>query len=268
MNASAFTAAVLEAHNLVVRAGTTTLVDGVSLTLRPGELVGIVGPNGAGKTTLLRAIMGYTPLQTGTVQLEQRAWQDWSARERAVRLAYLAQGQQVHWPLPVRQVVALGRLPHGDAATTGGKVRVEQAMVQTHCQTLAERNVQTLSGGERARVLLARALATHSRVLLADEPLAALDPAHQIQIMELLLHMARQGQAVAVVLHDLTLAARFCQRVCVLDRGRLVADGAPSTVLDDALLEAVFGLEVRRWGQGEAACLVPWAVAAAHDRSL
>ncbi len=253
-------ASLLQASGLVVKADERRLLDGVHLELQPGQLLGVLGPNGAGKTTLLRALLGVVQPEQGAITLEDKPLQHWSARERARRMAYLAQGQQVHWPLPVRDVVALGRLPHGDGHTASGRQAVEQAMELADCHTLAARNVQTLSGGERARVLLARALATQAPVLLADEPLAALDPAHQLHIMALLQQLAGQGMAVAVVLHDLTLASRFCTQVCVLQQGRMVARGAPHAVLDDDLLQQVFNLQVLRMEQPGASCVVPWEV--------
>lgn len=254
------TVPLLQASGLQVRADARMLLDGVNLQLQPGQLLGVLGPNGAGKTTLLRALLGVLHPGQGTVTLEGKPLQRWSARERARRMAYLAQGQQVHWPLPVRDVVALGRLPHGDDHTAAGRQAVEQAMELADCHTLAARNVQTLSGGERARVLLARALATQTPVLLADEPLAALDPAHQLQIMGLLQQLAFKGMAVAVVLHDLTLASRFCTEVSVLQQGRMVAQGAPHAVLNDDLLQQVFKLQVLRMDQPGASCVVPWEV--------
>lgn len=252
--------AVLQAQGLQVKADARQLLDGVNVALQPGQLLGVLGPNGAGKTTLLRTLLGVLPAQQGTVALADKALADWSARERARRMAYLAQGQQVHWPLPVRDVVALGRLPHGDGHLDTGKQAVEHAMQLADCHTLAQRNVQTLSGGERARVLLARALATQAPVLLADEPLAALDPAHQLQIMRLLQQLAAEGMAIAVVLHDLTLASRFCTHVCVLEQGCVVAQGAPHAVLNDDLLQRVFNLQVLRMDQPGASCVVPWEV--------
>lgn len=251
--------AVLQASQLRVRVGGRVLLDGVNLALTAGMLLGVIGPNGAGKTTLLRSLLGYQYLEGGEVQLMQQPLTHWSDSERARRMAYLAQGQQVHWPLPVEDVVALGRLPHGDADTATGRSHVQHAMALTDCTALAQRNVQTLSGGERARALMARALATQAPVLLADEPLAALDPAHQLHIMTLLQQLAQQGMAIAVVLHDLTLASRFCTELMVLHRGRVMAQGAPQDVLHDDLLQQVFDLQVLRLPGGS---LVPWQVAA------
>ncbi len=253
-------ALMMQMQGVQMEAGKRTLLHGIDLELRSGQLLGILGPNGAGKTSLLRTLLGMAPASQGRILLQDKPLAQWSAGERARHIAYLAQGQQVHWPLPVADVVALGRLPHGDAERPAGEAAIQRAMALTDCQHLSTRNVQTLSGGERARVLLARALATETPILLADEPLAALDPAHQLQIMGLLRQLAGQGMAIAVVLHDLTLASRFCHQVCVLQQGRVQAHGQPAQVLDDTLLRQVFGLQALRLQQLDTDCIVPWEV--------
>ncbi len=248
----------LACENLTVRVGTRALLHNISLALGPGELLGIVGTNGAGKTTLLRALVGLTEPSSGRVLLDGRVLSAWATSARARQLAYLPQGHAVHWPLPGREVVALGRLPHGDAQHASGRAAIEQAMQATGTQAFADTAVQQLSGGERSRVLLARVLAGAPAVLLADEPLAALDPAHQLRMMALLRGQAQQGRAIAVVLHDLSLAARFCSRVVVLREGRLLADGAPAAVLDDATLAQAFGIEALRFSHAGETGLFPW----------
>ncbi|MDO4725066.1 MAG: ABC transporter ATP-binding protein, partial [Comamonadaceae bacterium] len=194
------------------------------------------------------------------VLLQGRPLADWPPAERARQMAYLAQGATLHWPLPVREVVALGRLPHGDAQRPSGQQAIDAALQATGLQALAERNAQSLSGGERARALLARALAVQAPVLLADEPLAALDPAQQLHCMALLREQARQGQAVAVVLHDLSLASRFCHQLLLLDGGRTLRQGPPAQVLDDTALAQTFGIAALRIapGDGQPPCILPW----------
>ncbi len=236
---------ILQADKLSVRLGAALVVDRVDLALRPGEIVALVGPNGAGKTTLVRALAGLIPAQ-GSISLDGRPLKSWPVRDRARRIAYLPQGNVFHWPLAVAEVVALGRMPHGDPFTRpsdADRAAVRQALAATAIEAFAERPVTSLSGGERARVALARALATQAEVLLADEPTVSLDPRHQLVVMELLRSAAHGGAAVLAVLHDLALASRFADRVMVMDRGRLVADAAPTAALDPARLAAVFGVE-------------------------
>lgn len=238
-------AEVLTASGVVVRLGGATIVEGASLAVRGGELVALVGPNGAGKTTLIRALAGLVPAQ-GSILLGGKPLENLKPRERARQIAYLPQGHIFHWPMPVASIVMLGRAPHADpfsSTTPEDEAAVERALVTTETLMFAERAVTTLSGGERARVALARALATQAPVLLADEPTAALDPRHQLVVMELLRAAARAGSAILAIMHDLTLAARYADRVLVMDGGRIVADGVPSEALAPQRLAAVFGIE-------------------------
>jgi len=235
----------LAAKNVTVRLGAREIVRDASLTLNAGELVALVGPNGAGKTTLMRALAGLIPAD-GTIALDGRPLSSLKARERARAIAYLPQGHVFHWPMSVASIVMLGRAPHADrfsAVTPDDRSAVERALAMTETEAFADRAVTTLSGGERARVALARALATQAPVLLADEPTAALDPRHQLTVMELLRQAARGGGAVLAIMHDLTLAARFADRVAVMDRGAIVADGDPAVAMSHERLAAVFGIE-------------------------
>ena len=239
------TAELLAARDVTVRLGGAAVVEGASLTLHGGELVAMVGPNGAGKTTLMRALAGLVPAD-GSITLGGRPLGALKPRERARAVAYLPQGHVFHWPMSVESIVMLGRAPHADAFSTtsaGDRAAVEQALTTTETRIFADRAVTTLSGGEKARVALARALATQAPVLLADEPTAALDPRHQLTVMELLRAAAHAGNAVLAIMHDLTLAARFADRVLVMDRGRIVADALPAEALAPERLAAVFGIE-------------------------
>ncbi|HPF25026.1 MAG TPA: ABC transporter ATP-binding protein [Steroidobacteraceae bacterium] len=234
-------------------------LDGVTLELAPGEVLGIVGPNGAGKTTLLRAALGLTPLSAGSVDWHGRPLDTLRPRELARMAAYIPQGQVVHWPLSVRRTVELGRLPH-----TGGIVRdtdrsaVDAALAAVDAQSIADRRLDQLSGGERARVLLARALAVEAPVLLADEPVAALDAYHQLDLMERLRELARGGRAIAIVLHDLTLAARFCTRIAMLAEGRVVLTGAVHEVLSTSNLRTVYRVDALLGTHAGEPYVLPW----------
>jgi len=236
---------VLSASSVTVRIGAKEIVREASLVLNAGELVALVGPNGAGKTTLMRALAGLIPA-LGSIMLQGKPLSSLTPRERAHAIAYLPQGHIFHWPMSVESIVMLGRAPHGDAfsgASPDDRAAVAQAMATTETQIFAERAVTTLSGGEKARVALARALATQAPMLLADEPTAALDPRHQLVVMELLRSAARAGNAILAIMHDLTLAARFADRVLVMNDGRIVADGTPAEALAPERLAAVFGIE-------------------------
>jgi iron complex transport system ATP-binding protein len=239
--------AVLSAHNVSVRLGGTLIVERANLAIRPGELTALVGPNGAGKTTLVRALAGLIPSE-GNISVDSRTLASLSPRERARRIAYLPQGNVFYWPLSVANVVALGRHPHTDPfsrVSIDDRAAVAQALAATETEAFAARPVTTLSGGERARVALARALATQADMLLADEPTVSLDPRHQLVVMNLLVgEAARAGGAVLAVVHDLTLAARFADRVLVMDKGRIVADALPHDALTTERIAAVFGVEI------------------------
>lgn len=231
----------LVAEGLTVAIRGRRVLHDVTLTLDRG-LVGVLGPNGAGKSTLVRALLGLVPA-TGRVAIdgvEGRARAD-----IARRVAYLPQGQQLHWPVSVERLVALGRLPHlapFSRLSEGDRAAIDGAMAAADVADLAGRPATELSGGERARALLARALAVEAPALIADEPLASLDPAHQLAGMALLRAQADAGVLVVAVLHDLALAARHCDRVVVLDRGEIVADGAPYDALTPELLASTFGI--------------------------
>lgn len=245
---------LVEASSISARIGARDVLCDVNMSVRGGELLALVGPNGAGKTTLLRVLAGLQEPSAGCVNYDECSVHAMPAGERARSVSYLAQDNTVSWPLRVSALVALGRLPHRGASATDNEQAVRHALAATDSTDLAERSIGTLSGGERARVLLARALAVGAPVLLADEPVAALDPYHQLQIMEVLRASVAQGNAVVAVFHDLALAYRFSDRVVLLSNGAKMADGTPDDVLTDANLAAYFGVTARR-GEGY---IVPW----------
>jgi iron complex transport system ATP-binding protein len=249
---------LLRAKDITVRLGEVIAAKEANVTLRAGELVALVGPNGAGKTTLIRALAGLLPAE-GKIMLGERRLDAMSHRERARAIAYLPQGHMFHWPMQVAAVVALGRHPHMDPFSSPSPqdlAAVNHAMARTAIEVFASRRVTTLSGGERARVALARALATEAPVLLADEPTASLDPRHQLVVMELLRGVAHDGGAVLAILHDLTLAARFADRVLVMDRGRIVAEGVPSEALSPQRVAQIFGVETMNVDTGEGMAII------------
>jgi len=224
--------------------------------------VALVGPNGAGKTTLLRALAGLVP-STGTVEVGGDRLSSLSLRERAKRFGYLPQGHLVHWPLPAKDVVALGRYPHGATDPARLSARDEQAVLRamqaTNVVEFAERPITELSGGERSRVALARVLAVEAPIVLADEPTASLDPRYQIDVMINLRSAADRGVLVVVVTHDLGLAARFADTVLVLSDGRLVTQGKPAQALSEQIMADVFRISAYRADYRNEAVILPWA---------
>ncbi len=252
----------IAARDITVRLGGVTVLSGLSLVLEPGSFVGLIGPNGAGKSTLLRTLAGLEPAKAGHVLYDGAPADDIDRRQRARRLSFLAQSGEVHWRMRVADVVALGRLPHqgpfaGDRAADDAAV--ERAMAAADIGHLAARSMDELSGGERMRVRFARALAVEADALLADEPTAALDPGHQIEIMDRLAGESRRGRTVVAVSHDLTLAARFCDRLVMMAGGAVVADGPPAVVLEDSRVAAVYGITLARGRHGGHDFIVPWS---------
>jgi iron complex transport system ATP-binding protein len=241
----------LAVDRLCVALGGRPVVRGASWRMRGGELVALLGANGAGKTTALRAVLGLASRSGGKVRVGGDDPARMPPSERARRIAYLPQIRPLAWPVRVRDVVALGRFAHG--ATLGrlgpaDQQAVAHAVRACDLERFVERPCSTLSGGELARVHVARALAADAPFLLADEPTAALDPLHQYQVMQLLRAGADAGRGVLVVMHDAALAAGVADRLLWMADGRIVADGSPEATLTPARLAEVYGVEsvVRR----------------------
>ncbi len=253
---------MLEARGIGVELGGKLILDAVDVTAAPGELLGLVGPNGAGKTTLLRVLARLIPALRGTVLIDGKALAEYSTRELARQMAYLAQNGTAHWPLTVERLVRLGHLPHRqswrgpDPQDDAVVARVLAATDVTH---LRDRTIGTLSGGERVRALMARALAVEAPILLVDEPVAALDPYHQLEVMELLRRTAHGGTAVVAVLHDLTLAARFCDRLMLLRAGHVLVEGVPAAVLTAPNLAAAFQVATIQGQHEGETYILPWS---------
>lgn len=230
---------------LEVRYGTRQALAPCTLEIAEGQLTALIGPNGAGKSSLLKAVAGLVEAR-GDACWQGRSLGGLGARARAATVAYLPQGAVSHWPLPVRELVALGRLPHrrfGDAPSATDRAAVARAMERAEVDAFADRPVDELSGGERARAHLARALAVDAPMLLVDEPVTSLDPYHQLKIMGVLEDYTSEGALVVAVMHDLGLAARFAARVLLLDDGALVASGTPEQVLDAAKIGRHYRVE-------------------------
>ncbi|WP_028480471.1 ABC transporter ATP-binding protein [Pseudovibrio exalbescens] len=235
----------LKVSGLTVHRGQRATLRDVSFEASGGELIGVVGPNGSGKSTLMKAILGLLP-HGGETTLEGDAIQTLSLNQRARKIAYLPQDREVAWGVSVEQLVALGRAPYTSAfgaSNTADQQKVESAMMDMEVMDLRAQAVNRISGGELARVLMARALAQDTPFLLADEPNAGLDPAHQLHLMSILRRIVTKGQTILVSLHDLNLAVRWCSRVLVIRDGTLQADGAPKNTLTPELLASVFGIE-------------------------
>jgi iron complex transport system ATP-binding protein len=237
----------------IVRRAGKTVLDDASLAVAPGEIIGVIGANGAGKTTLLRAALGLAHLGGGRAELGGRDVRRLSDPERARLAAYLPQERHVGWNMSAGRVASLGAF-HLPAAAA--RARAGAALARVGMGHLEDRGVLELSGGERARVLLARLLVAEAPLLVADEPAAGLDPDAQLLALELFREEAARGAAVVLTLHDLSLAARFCDRLAVLAGGRVLADAAPAAALTPDILRAAFGLEGRLEPTAEGPILV------------
>ena len=248
----------LTCQSVSLTLGNKQLVNNASLHIGGNELVGLIGPNGAGKSTLLQMLAGLIKCDTGTVLLNQRDIHTINLQERSRSLAWVEQNGAVNWPLTVERIISLGRRPHLGTWQKPGDddhQAIEQAIIDTDCAGIRHQDATTLSGGERTRLLLARALAAQPDVLLADEPVAALDLKQQLQAMHVLENFSSADRTCLVVLHDLSLAARFCNRLYLMHEGAIVAEGSPSTVLTETNLKTVYGVEVQMGGSDH-----PWIV--------
>ena len=239
---------MLEAQQLRVQRGAVTVLDEVNLQLLPGQVLGVLGPNGAGKSTLLGALSGELAASAGQVLLDGRALADWPGPERARRLAVLPQSSTLDFAFRVEDVVGMGRLPHSSGRELDGQI-IAAALNAADAAYLSGRNYLTLSGGERQRVHLARVLAQlwpggAGQTLLLDEPTSMLDPLHQHTTLQALRDFAQRGAAVLVIVHDLNLAARYCDRLLLLVNGLPQVLGTPDEVLQPDNLKLVFGLDV------------------------
>ncbi|WP_433062366.1 heme ABC transporter ATP-binding protein [Dactylosporangium sp. CS-033363] len=229
---------------VTVRLGGRPVLSDVDVEVRAGEVLALVGPNGAGKSTLLSVLAGDVTPDAGTVTIDGRPLGDWSALELAMRRAVLPQHHLLSFPFPVIDVVRMGRAPWSGSDVDSDDAIVAASMESTGVSHLAARSFLSLSGGERARVALARVLAQRTSVILLDEPTAALDLHHQELVLRIARERATAGDAILVVLHDLGLAAAHADRVMILDAGRAVASGPPAEVFTPELLSDVYRHEI------------------------
>lgn len=236
----------LKLGGLRFRHGSRLVLDGIDLQLQSGHVTAVLGPNGAGKSTLLSCIAGLLRPEQGSVELDGTPLLSLHAMQRARRIAFLPQTPEIAWAVDVQSLIALGRIPYqGVSSDEEDRAAIARAMEKTQVTQWADRVVTTLSGGERARVLLARVLAGESQWILADEPFTGLDPSHQFEAAELLRSVADQGGGVVLTIHDLTLAARIADRVVIINDGRIVADGAPRAALTSQILHDVYNIDAQ-----------------------
>ncbi|GGF01449.1 ABC transporter ATP-binding protein [Stappia taiwanensis] len=253
----------LVCDRITVPRGDRLTVDSVSFAAPRPQLIGLIGPNGAGKSTLMRAVAGLLPA-SGTAVWNGEDLTAMSPARRARALAFMPQERTVHWPLACREVVMLARLPYQGAfagPSAADRRAVAEALAAMSVDGFADRAFDTLSGGEQARVLIARMLAQDPDLLIADEPASGLDPAHQIALMQVFRDIVAGGRSVLVSLHDLSLASRWCDRLLLMDQGRLVADGTPEEVMTADRMARVYGIAVRPLTIGGSFAVVPEGLA-------
>ncbi|VAW76180.1 hypothetical protein MNBD_GAMMA12-1843 [hydrothermal vent metagenome] len=239
----------------------------VSIAIQSGQVTGLIGPNSAGKSSLLEVLTGFLTPQTGTVALKEKEVARWSSTELAKVVAYMPQENLAHWPVSVYDYVALGRIPHlgfEQKANAQGQAFIELALQKVDVAHLRYRPVTELSGGELSRVCLARVLAVDAEVILADEPIAGLDPGQQLSIMQVLQQEAKAGKAVVAVVHDLAIAGRFCDSLWLMNKGKIVCSGAPDDVLSKQNLREVYHINIKEIAT-QPRVVMPWSLCDKQD---
>ncbi len=252
---------LIETKNLNLQIGSKQLLKDVSISIAQGEIIGLIGPNGAGKSTLLKVLANIMPADSGSYSFAQQAIGDYNEKQFAQQVGYLAQNATAHWPLQVQRLIELGRLPYQSfrqKLTTQDKQSIQAAIAKTGVAHLLDRVVTTLSGGEQTRVFLARLFASQPQVIFADEPIAALDPYHQLHIMEILRDHAKNGGTVVVVMHDINLASRFCDKMILMQEGQIRSFGTINELLVDDVLPDTFRIKLRMFCEGDSYAIMPW----------
>ena len=242
---------MIKFENLSAGYGPCDVVQSVSAKANPGELIALIGPNGSGKSTLLKSLCGIISPTSGEIKVKNNNLLDLPLKMRAKTIAYLAQSREAMQSMSVEDVVRLGRAPYRGRLgkiSAEGETAIASALSRTQSDIFKARRFDSLSGGEQARVLLARALSVEAPVLLADEPIAALDPFYQLSMMEILKAETLSGRTIITALHDLALAAQFADRIWMMHQGRIIADGTPEKVLNAENLKTVFGIKLSAGG--------------------
>ncbi len=239
---------MIRIENISAGYGPCNVLNNLNLQTNAGELIVLLGPNGCGKSTLLKTISGLIPhREGGTIWINNQSLSSMPLKLRARQIAYLAQSRQAQADMLVKDVIELGRAPFRGRLgriSADGRQAIEKAVAKTELSSFLDRKFGQLSGGEQARVLLARALCMNASVLLADEPIAALDPYYQISMMEILKAEAKSGKTVITALHDLPLAAQYADRVWIMNKGQIIADGAPKTAMSEQIISDVFKIRM------------------------
>jgi iron complex transport system ATP-binding protein len=250
---------ILALNGASVLHANSKIIDELSFSVSRGQMVGLLGPNGAGKTTAARALLGLQKLHSGQATIDGSDVTRLSTQERARLVAYLPQTRAMAWPISVRELVALGRFAVRSGLRSNNNAdmpAIEAALQSCDLTHLASRSITTLSGGEVARVHLARALAAETNALVVDEPTNALDPRHSFDVLSRLRQRAREGAAVLIILHDLAAAARYCDEIILLDRGKCIAQGAPRLALSRQNLAQTYQIEAK-WAGADLHILGP-----------
>lgn len=250
---------VLRVESVSLQKQSRFILDSISCEMHASEFVGLIGPNGAGKSSLLQIVSGLQASTSGRIIINNQELTELTRKQRAQTIAYLPQQEKPVWPLHVEHLVGLGRLPWQGFFTQSitDKKAIDLAIEQTELQSFRQRNILELSGGELQRALIARLFAGQQNILLADEPIVALDPYHQLHVMELLAEKAQQGALVCAALHDLNLAAAFCNKLILLNQGKIIAIGSPVEVLTSKNLLEVYGIDAYVDCREEGVVIIP-----------
>ncbi len=244
---------LLEVTALSVKFAHKTILHNIDFGMNAGEFIGLIGPNGSGKTTLIRSLSGMLPDNKKKVKFLGRSLADYNRKQLAKKIAYLPQGNESHWSITVENLVMLGRLPHQkqwQGSSDLDKKIVQKVLQGCGVSQFANTPVDTLSGGERARVFLSRALAVEPELLMVDEPISGLDPGYQLDVMQKFRQLSESGMGIICVIHDLTLATRYCHKLVMLSEQKIISAGKPEQVLSSENIARCYNIKVHK-GEAE-----------------